>query len=316
MQHVEAAVRRVQNQTIDGDQIDWRAWLKPSDKAKVIPAESLAEQGKERILLGQDYTEGLRLPWDKTDGRVLIRPGKVAVWSGWSHHGKTAMLKQVMLHAIASGERVLIASMEEEPHDLWTDLAHVYCGVTDPTPRALDGFVQFITGRLWIYDQQGMMESQRMVAVIRYAATELGVSQAMIDSLMMLSVDRDDYNAQSRFVGELKSAAKDTQCTAHLVTHMRKREGKSGDDQPGTMHDVAGGHEITSKCDYAFNVFRKKNKADGDDNPDCILGVEKQRQRRPHNWIGRIGLYYHPSGQFVERPGQAIRFQGSSVQEV
>jgi twinkle protein len=282
---------------IDGDVIDWQRYLKPEDKTRIIPAELLAEKGKARAVLGPAQEEGLTLPWGKTHGKVLIKPGKLAVWTGWSRHGKTQMLKQVMLHAIRNSERVLVASMEEDVLDVWSDMARIACGM-DPNPKKVDRFVEFVKGKLWLYDQEGMVEPKRIQAVIRYAAENLKITQAVIDSLMMLAVDRDDYDAQSRFVGELKTTAKDTGVTVHLVAHMRKREGKGGDESPGNLHDISGGHEIGSKADYVFVPWRDIQRKDGTA-PQCVLKVEKQRGRI--NWLGTVGLNFHDATrQFIE----------------
>jgi twinkle protein len=292
-----ALLDSARNQVIDADAIDWQKYLMPSDKARIIPAEALMEQGMKRVLLGAEREAGLTLPWSKTEGKVLIRPGKLCVWAGWTHHGKTQFVKQLMLHAIANSERPLIASMEEEVVDVWSDLATMACGSGEPRAQDVKRFVEFITQKLWLYDQQGMIDAKKIQAVIRYAAAELKVTQAVVDSLMMLAVDRDDYEAQARFIGELKTTAKDTGVTIHLVCHMRKRDGKGGDEQPGTLHDISGGHEIASKADYVFIVWRNKKQDAG--TPQCVLRVDKQRGRM--NWVGSLGLNYHAGArQFVE----------------
>jgi twinkle protein len=283
---------------IKGDQIEWERWLKPDDHTRLIPAEALAERGKASMLLGDASEPGLTLPWEKSNGKVLIRPGKLAVWAGWSRHGKTQLLKQLMLHGIERGEKPLIASMEEEVVEVWKDMAWVACREKTPKVKELDRFVQFVTGKLWLYDQQGQIKPERMIAVIRYAAAELKITQCVVDSLMMLALDRDDYEAQARFVGELKAVAKDTGVTVHLVAHMRKRDGKGGDEQPGTLHDISGGHEIGSKADYVFVVWRDVQRRDTSV-PPAILRVEKQRGRV--NWLGTIGLQFHEGArQFVD----------------
>ncbi|MCR4299729.1 MAG: hypothetical protein NUV75_13455, partial [Gallionella sp.] len=167
-----------------------------------------------------------------------------------------------------------------------------------PSPREIDRWIEFGTRKLWFYDQQGMVSAEKIRNVIRYCAEELHITQFVIDSLMMLAVDRDDYDAQSRFLGELKALAKDTKCTVHLVAHMRKREGAKGEEQPGSAHDIAGGHEIASKADYIFNVWRDKAKKVAG-NPECVLCVEKQRGRI--NWLGRLSLNFHAgSRQYIE----------------
>jgi twinkle protein len=292
----QAANRHIE--LIRGEEIDWNRWLTPDDHTRIIPAEALAERGKASMLLGDEAEPGLTLPWEKTKDKVLIRPGKLCVWAGWSRHGKTQLLKQLMLHGIAQGEKPLVASMEEEVLEVWKDLAWIACGEKNPKVKTINEFCSFVGGKLWLYDQQGQINPRRMQAVIRYAASELKITQVVVDSLMMLALDRDDYEAQARFVGELKSVAKDTGVTVHLVAHMRKRDGKGGDEQPGTLHDISGGHEIGSKADYVFIVWRDIQRKDAS-GPQAILKVEKQRGRV--NWLGTVGLGFHDGArQFVE----------------
>lgn len=288
-------------QSIADEDIDFRAYAEREERARVIPAESLAEEGKRRMLLGRDAAVGLTLPWAKAAGKVRIAPGKVVVWAGWQHHGKSAATKQVMLHAITEGEKVCIASMEEEMHDVWEDMGYMACGGDSPTLREIKRWVEFQTGKLWFYDQQGTVSAAKICAVVRYCAEELNITQFVIDSLMMLEVDREDYSAQSRFMGHLKALAKDTGTTIHLVAHMRKRDGGSGEERPGNVHDIAGGHEIGSKADTVIIVWRDKRPQEKrqPNDSDCVLLVKKQRGRV--NWIGSMGLNYHPSSrQYIE----------------
>lgn len=277
--------------------VDFDRWLNVEERNRIIPAAALAEDGRRILLLGHDQESGLEFPWEKARGKVRIAPGKLALWCGWSHHGKSQMLKQIMLWAMAQSEKVCMASMEEEVREVWCDMGRMACGYQEPSVSQVDEWVNFSRGKLWLYDQQGEVRAEKILAVMRYCVTELGITQFVIDSLMMLAVSRDDYEAQAKFVGQLKTLAKDTGCTAHLVAHMRKRDGKTGDEQPGTMHDIAGGHEIGSKADYIFNVWRDKKGNTG--NPQCVLGIDKQRGRT--NWIGRLGLNFHDrSRQFIE----------------
>lgn len=292
---------------IEGGSIDWSRWLKPEDRSRIVPAESLAEKAKARLMIGAEEEEGLRLPWDKTHGRVLIRPGKLGVWAGWTHHGKTQMVKQVMLGAIQQSEKVLVASMEEEITDVYCDMAVMACLEQQPSPSQFDRFNSFVSGKLWLFDQQGQVDPLKMQAVIRYAASELKVTHAVIDSLMLLAVNRDDYEAQAKFVAQLKTTAKDAGVTIHLVAHMRKRDGKGGDETPGSVHDIAGGHEIASIADYVFLPWRDKKP---NAKPACQLKVEKQRGRI--NWLGTINLNFHAQArQFVEDI-QPMRFWDES----
>ena len=297
-------------QIITDQDVDFDRFLNHEERNRIIPAAALTEEGKRLLMLGNAEQPGLDFPWAKANGKVKVAPGKLCLWVGWSHHGKSQMLKQIMLYAIHQSERVCMASMEEEVAELWCDMARMACGNQEPGLRQIEEWVSFCKGALWLYDQQGEVRAEKILAVMRYCAMELNVTHFVIDSLMMLAVSRDDYEAQSKFVGQLKTLAKDTGCTAHLVAHMRKRDGKTGDEQPGSMHDIAGGHEIGSKADYIFNVWRDRK---GNNDYQCVLGVDKQRGRT--NWIGRLGLNFHSSSrQFVE-DSYAMKFWSYEPEE-
>lgn len=286
--------------------LDLQRYMNREEMSRVIPASAIAEECRSRILLGRSSdVPGLLLPWQKANGRVRIEPAMLAVWCGWSFHGKSQMLKQLMVHAMAEGERVCIASMEEKVRDIWIRMAKIATAENEPSVRDVDAWIEF-SKSLWFYDQQGRVKADIIKAVIRYAAEELGVTQFVIDSLMMLAIAKDDYDGQNKLVGDLHSIAADTGCTIHLVAHMKKSDGK-GEEQPGTSHSIAGGHEIASIADYVFNVWRDKKKLG--DYP-AVLTIEKQRGEI--DWIGALGLGYDEvSRQFTE--GRARKYVGNAA---
>jgi twinkle protein len=300
-----AIVERAQAALVGDGDIDFKKYMHPQERNRIIPAESLAEECRREMLLGAEKEPGLLLPWDKARDVVKIPPGILVLWAGWSRHGKSQMLKQVMLHAMNEGEKACIASMEETIKFIWKEMGKVACGTRTPAGPDLDDWLAFQTGRLWFYDRRGQVDPAKIEAVIRYCAAELGITQFVVDSLMMMAMARDDYNAQAAFATRLKALAEETRCTVHLVVHLKKRDGRTGEDSPGGMHDIAGGHELSSAADTVFNVWRNINKA-VPGNPDCILTVEKQRGE--FNWLGKLGLSYHEgSRQYVEG-NQPMRF--------
>lgn len=289
--------------------IDLSKYVEREERSRVIPAEALAEEGRRRMLLGRERDVGLSLPWDKTWDKILIKPGKFVVWCGWSHHGKSQMLKQLMVHALSQGEKVCIASMEEEIADVWEEMGYLAMATRFPAPSDIDDWCKFFSPKLWFYDQQGRIKPEKVKAVIRYASEELAVTQFVIDSLMMIGVSREDYESQAQFIADLATLAKDTHCTIHLVAHMRKTDSLTGESKPGAMHDISGGHEISSIADSIFQVWRDKSK---NGEWPAILKVEKQRGSV--NWIGTLGLGYDAnSRQYTnEVGGRAKQYCGKN----
>lgn len=301
-----AGLQRVQ-------EVDFSRYCDPVEMARVVPAESLAEEVKRRMLLGKERETGLMLPWDKANDKVLIRPGKLIVWCGWSYHGKSQVLKHCMVEALSQGERVCMASMEEEVREIWEEMGYLAMATRYPSPKDIDAWVNLFSSRLWFYDQQGRVKPEKLKGVIRYAAEELQVNQFVVDSLMMVGVSRDDYEQQGQFIADLKTIADDTKATIHLVCHMRKTDSRGGEDQPGSVHDIAGPHQISSIADSIFNVWRDKNKKG---EWPAILKVEKQRGSV--NWIGSLGLGYDAaSRQYTNEAGAAPkRYCGSNAQPI
>lgn len=281
---------------------DLQRYLDFPDSTRIIAAESLVERAKQQLAFGIGTTPGLRLPWPEIESDVRITPGTLAVWSGLTHHGKSQMLKQVMLGAISQDEKVCFASLEENVLQLFLNMGQMGCGTQEPSLRQFMGFVDFCVKKLWFYDHEGIISGKRMGQVIRWCAAEKGVTQFVVDSLMLVSVAKgyDKFSGHVDFVAELKAIAKETGCTIHLVAHNKKPQGKASEAESGGIHDISGGHEIGSMADYVFSVWRNKKLAGerGTGERDAKLIVEKQRGQ--FNWIGTFPLDFHfTSRQFV-----------------
>jgi hypothetical protein len=110
---------KIENQTITVTKDDRDYLLELGRKqgtSRILPASSMHHLvEKFRPSLG----EGLPLPWTDVNQCVRFMPGKVTIWSGPSFAGKTAFLRQLMLHAVTRcNQRALFISLEEEPDEV------------------------------------------------------------------------------------------------------------------------------------------------------------------------------------------------------
>lgn len=277
--------------------VDFDKWaMTPGERAKVRPATDWEQEVLDHFCAPQE-TRGAYLPWSKTHGDIRIRPGELSIWAGVNGHGKSMMLSQVVLSLIQQSETACIASMEMRPVATLARMTRQAVGTDDPTPRAIRQFHEFISGSLWLYDQQGTVQMPRMLAVIRYAREELGVQHFVVDSLMKCGIDGDDYNAQKRFVDALSTYSRDSGLHVHLVAHSRKRETES------TMmdkFDIKGASELTDMADNVFTLWRNKPKeskverGEVDEQtcsaPDAVLMCDKQRHGE---WEGKVALWFN-----------------------
>jgi len=264
-------------------EVDWSRYLEPGEESKIRDASTYHEQVRQSFL-SPETADGLKLPWRKAD-QFHFRSGEMTIWTGYSGHKKSMILGQVMLSIMAQASVVCISSLEMKPHKSLKRMAHQFTGSGEPTMPMLDDMFDWFAGKLWFYDQVGTIDPKRMIAVSRYAITELGVEHMVIDSLMKCGIDEDDYNKQKWFVDELHTLAKDTDAHIHLVSHQKKPH-DSREHEPGEKYGVHGSANITNQPENVLVVYWNKKKDElrlkgewvDESDPDAYLICKKQRE--------------------------------------
>ena len=279
------------------DEVDFSEYEHRDEWHKVKPASSWLNDVLDRFE-NPDVHYGDALPWSKVDG-YRMRKSEVSVWFGINGHGKSMLLSQVMLNVMATGKRVVIASMEMTPtKSMMRMVRQASCGAM-PAPGYIKKFHDWTDGRLWIYDHLGMVKPDKMLAVLRYCHEKLKADHVVVDSLMKCGMAPDDYGKQKSFVDGLCGVALETGMHIHLVAHARKGEKET--DRLDKF-DLKGSSEIADQVDNLLIVSRnKKKETDRDgkfaDEPDAFLSVVKQRHG---DWEGTAGLWYdHGSQSYI-----------------
>ena len=208
------------------------------------------------------------LPWPSTLDGFAFRPGEVTVWAGSNGGGKSLMTGQAVLGLLKQGQRCCIASFEMKPKMTAKRMIRQFAGkslesthyVKTPKQQKIDAYLrfkEFIGGNLFVYDQQGTVDSQKIEALVWHCATKLEVDHVVIDSLMKCVSGEDDYNAQKNFVDKLCSLARDHDIHIHLVHHIRKL---SSEEVRPSKTDLRGSSAITDQVDNVLLVHRNKRK--------------------------------------------------------
>jgi twinkle protein len=284
--------------------VDFDAYMKSreEDNALVKPAEDFRDALHEEFY-GADDTKGLLLPWHKLWDKWRIRHGELTVWSGFNGHMKSILTGYVLLDLMRQGEKACVLSFEMKPRKTLRRMAKQSVGVEKPSQTYIDKFLDSVSGKLWLYDQQGETTPERVYAVITYCAEQLGCRQFVVDSMMKVVRDEDDYNGQKRFAGKLYSLSRDLNVHIHLVTHSRKREDEN--KRPGKQ-DNKGSGSIVDQTDNFAVVFKIPKKPDVvDDGPDFCLYLDKQRDGE---FEGNLALWLDPASlQFKEGRFDKVR---------
>jgi twinkle protein len=309
------------------DSIDFRAYMRETEPAHKVRAAGVYVQELIDDLGTERHEPRAYLPWDKTHALFQFRPGEVTLWAGVNGQGKSMMTGLAALSLCTQGEKVCVASFEMKPRRTLERMARQWSGQAAPQPHEMgdsqilatfrDLYEQFRdwTGKsLWLYDQQGTVETEVLVGVIRYCARELGITHFFVDSLMKCIAGEDDYNGQKAFIDEMTAIARDTGMHIHVVHHVKKLADES--KHPDKM-DVKGSGAITDQVDNLLLVWRNKpkerdaqaGKRTADTEPDALLICEKQRNGE---WEGRFHLWFDKdSQQYVGAAGAApLNFYG------
>lgn len=290
------------------DDIDFSLFMRETEgEHRVLPSSAYA-QAVVNHFHDKTIDRGARMPWKKAGDFMSFRPGEVTCWNGYNGSGKSEVLGQVTLGLVAQKQRVCIASLEMPPVRTLARMCRQASGVIVPTSGYIHEFHQRTDGGLWFYDKQGSVQSDRVLALLRYCAKEKGIKHFILDSLMKCGVSeygQSAYEDQKKFVDALCEIADNTQMHIHLVTHARKPDDET--KVPG-KYDIAGAKSIPDQVYNVINVWRNKPKerkaergeATDVNEPDCVLICDKQRNG---DWEGRILLYLHKaSHQFLEQP--------------
>ena len=294
------------------DEVDFEKYLKANDVAQKVKGASEFLDEIEAEIASPVRNEFQTMPWQKTHAGFQFRAGEVTLYAGGNGGGKSMVTGQIAMGLIKQGQRVMIASFEMKPKRTLFRMLRQFAGENIDFPRYMDK-ARYLTNlilrmrgfahaNLWLYDQQGTVSAQQVIAVSRYSAMELGVQHIFIDSLMKCVSGEDDYNAQKAFVDELTSLARDHNVHIHLIHHIRKLQ--SEEIKPN-KNDIKGSGSISDQVDNVLMVWRNKKKEHDAQNgsvdpmiPDAYLMCEKQRNGESEDWYSL--WYLKDSQQFVE----------------
>jgi twinkle protein len=294
------------------DQVDFEKYLKANDIGqKIRDAEGFIEEMR-HDLMNPDTQVAHTMPWSKTHAGFQFRPGEVTVYAGGNGGGKSMITGMIALGLVKQEQKVMIASFEMKPKRTLYRMLRQFAGENIDAPRyvtketyikgLLDRFQIYNYNKLWLYDQQGTVTSQQVIAVARYSAMELGCGHIFIDSLMKCVAGEDDYNAQKYFVDELTALARDHNVHIHLVHHIRKL---ANEEVKPSKSDLKGSGSISDQVDNVLLVWRNKKKEHDAQLgpvdpmiPDAMMMCEKQRNGEAEDWYS---FWYHKdSQQFME----------------
>ncbi len=301
---------------LKSETIDVEKYLHANDVTLSVKRATDWLESIKEAYLSTDRPEPIVMPWRSTHDSFAFREGEVTVYAGGNGGGKSLITGQIALYLIRQKQSVCIASFEMKPEKTLERMLRQFSGEFIDNPMTHDRakyitdlvnrMERYLSDKMYIYDQQGTTSPDKVIAMCRYCAMELGVKHIFVDSLMKCVKGEDDFNGQKNFVDELTAIARDYKIHIHLVHHIRKLV---NEEQQPNKHDLKGSGSISDQVDNVFLMWRNKKKENmrnrgeqiDESVPDAYLMCEKQRNGDAQEWYG---MYYHSSSQqFIEKLG-------------
>jgi hypothetical protein len=232
------------------------------------------------------------IPLDIEGDIVRLYRGEWTIISGYTGTGKTTWLRQTICHLLKAGKNVFVATLEQAPEHYIIELAATAAGVEMPSEKQLQAFLDLYGAQLKLWGMIGVAEHKKILATVRDLAAA-GLDYAVIDSLMMLDVDSDDFEAQRKFAALLSATVQAKNVHVILVAHPKKP--MSADQEPA-VQDVAGSGHL-GNLTYNVHFIRRGPENPGQPNITPMeLHCLKQRTRSRLGVI--VGCFYADQRQF------------------
>ena len=269
---------------------------KPYSPPEILSGEELLTGA---IAVITDNPFQLATPFD--DFPFHIRDHEMTLYTGYTGHGKSNLLRQILSYLMHTYEaKVCTASFEDKPEVMVGEmLRHQFGknGVAD-TPD-----VRRFLSKLNVYNTTGTTKAvnnaKNIINLFTHMHNRWGVTQFALDNLMMLSAAKDDYEGQIEIVELFRTFVTSQAAHLHVAAHPRKPGNTGKATGPPDAYDIAGPGEIPSLTWNILSFFRCTSKekqlammlqmgrgSPGDmaaietydrEHPDAILSCEKQR---------------------------------------
>ena len=215
-------------------------------------AEDFTSEVMDYYMTGEKLN-GIKLPHKEWDSKFRLRAGEISLLGGVNGAGKSLWASEVILSAMNQGYKCLSISLEMSPKSQLARMWRQASLQVEPSMEAGLQFTKWAKDKLWFYDQHGTVDPRTLMSVIRYVKDNHNVDFVLVDSLMTMSMNSDDWNGQKQVMQALANAARHLDVHVMLVTHARK-----GQDIKSRLSkwDISGSSDLTNRADVVFLLGR------------------------------------------------------------
>lgn len=225
---------------------------------RIIQPESIREKVRQR-LSGHSIETGV--PFFLPSVNFHFRPHENTVWYGLTSHGKSSILSNQICYSASLGEKSFVASFEQDsPMTVAGMLAQYTADGLIGDSSDYNAAYNHLMERVLFFDSMARANPKEIISTIILAHKQLGVSQAVVDNVMTLEVDRQDNTAQAEVADSFRVLTAQLPIHLHLVMHPRKPPSSEA-SKPPSIADIMGASEWSAMAHNIICVWRDVAKA-------------------------------------------------------
>ena len=216
-----------------------------------------------------------------------LRKGEIVTFCAGSGIGKSAVCKEIALHVLKTTDRKLGYIALEESIER---TANGIIGLEMSKPLHLEPFTPDAkyneaykktvgSGRFYLYDHWGSLDSDNLLGHIRYMAKAMDVDYVVLDHLSIIVSgmgDGDERRMIDNTMTKLRALVEETKIGVVLVSHLKRPEGKGHEEGAATsLAQLRGSAAIAQLSDMCIGLER--NQQDVENRNRTTLRVLKNR---------------------------------------
>ncbi len=267
-------------------------------------------------LYDKDNRETVPYPYSGLNDMLYgMRTGELVTFTAGTGAGKSSIIRELEHHLLNNTDsNIGIISLEENVKQTIFHLMSVEAGkrlyideVRETVPQELlDQYERATvgTGRVFAFDHFGSIQTDEILARVRYMIKALDCRYIIIDHLSILvsGLDGDDERRNiDKMMTALRSLVEETQCCMLLVSHLRRANGDKGQEQGVqiSLSMLRGSHSIAQLSDAVIAMERDQQASDPIVANTTTVRVLKNRYAG-ETGIGAYLLYDRDTGRMTE----------------
>jgi len=248
---------------------------------------------------------------EKTYG---LRQGELVTITAGSGIGKSAFVSEIAYNlAINEGKQVGFVALEENIGRSARRFMGIHLNrpihlpnqqVTQEELRAAFDATMG-TKRMWLYDHWGSLDSDNLLAKLRFMVKACGCEWLILDHLSIVvsgfDLEGDERRTLDKTMTMLRSFAEETKCGLLIVSHLRRPSGGRSHEEGlmPSLTDLRSSHSIAQLSDMVLALGRNSQSDDSEERNTTVVRILKNR------FSGETGagcaLRYDPEqGRLVE----------------